>query len=69
MPKFPRVSPEIASASLAGWHGSSENRLALQLPLPEYREPHDGARRLIEPENDAAALVLDRDGAFNWVRY
>ena len=68
MPKFPRVSPQIASASLAGRHGLSENRLALQLPVPDYRDPSNETPRSTEPDDDAAALVLDRDGNFTWVR-
>ena len=68
MPKFPNVAPVIARASLARRRGPAENHLALQLPRPEYCDPRVDTPGLIEGEDDAAALVLDRDGNFTWVR-
>lgn len=67
--KLPKISAQVASAALAAQHQYRETRLALHLPVPDYREPPRHAPELDRSEDDAAALVLDRDGEFTWVKF
>jgi hypothetical protein len=68
--RLPKLSPEIASAALAARRPYHETRLALELPVPDfYRDPVPDGQTISEPKDDAAALILDRDGSFTWVKF